>query len=206
MIEDAPPAATEAVARLWLDTLGTLAGRAAHDLRGALNGVAVNLEVVRSRLARGAEAGAVGAFAETAAAQMEILAPRVEALLAFNRPARAPLDVREVVDRLMQLLGPPLATAGGELAWGESDGDPAPTGADPEAARLVLAAVLLAATARPTSVICRLRRQDAIILQVDSGESPEPLAAALQRAAIDARIPIACSGHTTTITLPALAR
>jgi len=37
---------------LWLDTLQRICTRAAHELKGALNGVSVNLEVVRSRSER----------------------------------------------------------------------------------------------------------------------------------------------------------
>lgn len=43
----------------------------AHDVRNALNGVAVNLEVARSRVARGADAAQVAPFLETAAQQLE---------------------------------------------------------------------------------------------------------------------------------------
>ena len=37
---------------LWLETLQRICGRAAHELKGALNGASVNLEVVRSRATR----------------------------------------------------------------------------------------------------------------------------------------------------------
>lgn len=43
----------------------------AHDVRNALNGVAVNLEVARSRVSRGADASQVSPFLETAAQQLE---------------------------------------------------------------------------------------------------------------------------------------
>src|SRR4051812_21248311 len=58
-------------AALWADTLQSLANVVAHDLRNALNAVAVNLEVVRSRSARGAEASAIAPFAATAANNFE---------------------------------------------------------------------------------------------------------------------------------------
>ena len=37
---------------LWLAMVQRLMGRAAHDVKDSLNGVAVNLEVIRSRAAR----------------------------------------------------------------------------------------------------------------------------------------------------------
>jgi hypothetical protein len=43
----------------------------AHDVRNALNGVAVNLEVARSRAARGADVAQVAPFLETAAQQLD---------------------------------------------------------------------------------------------------------------------------------------
>ena len=44
----------------------------AHDVRNALNGVAVNLEVARSRAQRGVDTGDVAPFLETAAQQLEL--------------------------------------------------------------------------------------------------------------------------------------
>ena len=44
----------------------------AHDVRNALNGVAVNLEVARSRSQRGADVSEVAPFLDTAAQQLEI--------------------------------------------------------------------------------------------------------------------------------------
>ncbi len=43
----------------------------AHDVRNALNGVAVNLEVARSRAERGVDVTQVASFLETAAQQLE---------------------------------------------------------------------------------------------------------------------------------------
>lgn len=43
----------------------------AHDVRNALNGVSVNLEVARSRAQRGVDIAQVAPFLETAAQQLE---------------------------------------------------------------------------------------------------------------------------------------
>ena len=44
----------------------------AHDVRNALNGIAVNLEVARSRARRGVDVGEVAPFIETAAQQLDV--------------------------------------------------------------------------------------------------------------------------------------
>ncbi len=46
----------------------------AHDLRNALNGVSVNLEVARSRAARGSDVSQITPFLETAAQQLDAAA------------------------------------------------------------------------------------------------------------------------------------
>ena len=59
-----PTAAPVDVGALWLLTLQRAVGRASHDVKDALNGVSVNVEVVRSRAARPeAPATAVAQFA-----------------------------------------------------------------------------------------------------------------------------------------------
>jgi hypothetical protein len=44
----------------------------AHDVRNALNGVAVNLEVARSRALRGVDVAEIAPFIETAAQQLDV--------------------------------------------------------------------------------------------------------------------------------------
>jgi hypothetical protein len=43
------PATSDDVERLWLAALQRAIGRASHDVKDSLNGVSVNLEVIRSR-------------------------------------------------------------------------------------------------------------------------------------------------------------
>ena len=87
----------------WASALQAVASYVAHDFRNALNGVAVNLEVVRGRSARGAEAAAIAPFAATAAAQFEVAAAAAEALLAFARAEPGDADVAAVVLRFSRL-------------------------------------------------------------------------------------------------------
>src|SRR6476660_7394224 len=97
----APVPAAEEVEGLWLATLQRALGRASHDVKDALNGVAVNLEVVRGRAAKpDAHAAAVAPFAEAAAQQLERLTTLVEAVLALGRAERQPADVAVTLHRL----------------------------------------------------------------------------------------------------------
>src|SRR5579859_4709624 len=57
--------------------------RAGHEIRNALNGVAVNVEVVRSRTAAAASGGEVASFAERAALQAGLASGLVDGLLAL---------------------------------------------------------------------------------------------------------------------------
>ena len=107
-----PSSATDAAD--WLDTLQQLADAVAHELRNALNGVAVNVEVMRSRSQReGVEASSLATFATHAAEQVESAVALSEALLRVARPARIPLDVAALVADLRQLLGAVAARADG---------------------------------------------------------------------------------------------
>ncbi|MEO6778600.1 MAG: hypothetical protein ABI194_04035 [Gemmatimonadaceae bacterium] len=48
--------------------------RLAHDVRNALNGIAVNLEVARSRALRGVDVAEIAPFIETASQQLDAAA------------------------------------------------------------------------------------------------------------------------------------
>lgn len=99
-------AATDEAGLLWLESLQRALGRASHDVKDALNGVSVNLEVIRSRAARvDAPASAVLSFAESAAQQVERLTRLIEAVLALGRPARDPADIGVSLRRIVVVCG-----------------------------------------------------------------------------------------------------
>jgi signal transduction histidine kinase len=138
------------VSRLWLQTLQELAGRSAHEVKNALNGLAVNLEVVRSRAEReGTPASAVASFAAGAAEQLELLTGMAEALLVLARAGGNPTDVGALLRRLLALLGPVARADGGVLRVVEPEGAAALTAgglatrAPADAVRLALGAALL---------------------------------------------------------------
>ena len=140
------------IERRWLTALQQLTGGVAHELRNALNGVAVNLEVVRSRAAReGAAASALGSFAGSASDQLEQVIAMTDALLALTRAGQEPAAVGRIADQVASLVRPVLAAGGGSLELVvEGDGV---TRLPASAARLFVAATLLAAAdaARPSS-------------------------------------------------------
>lgn len=145
-------AAGSDVSVLWLATQQAIAARIAHEFRNTLNGVAVNLEVVRSRLARaaspaGGNAAAATSFAETASGEFERLSAQSEALLALVRPVRAPADVALVAAQLAALLRLAAGRDGGGLSVEGTDGGGARTSMDGDAVRLVVGQAMLAALA-----------------------------------------------------------
>jgi len=142
----------------------------AHDLRNALNAVAVNLEVVRGRSARGAEASAIAPFAATASAQLELALAATEALLGFARAESEPADVGVIVDRLERLLavkGPRL-TAQPPVIRG------AVTSAPADLVRAVVARSVLSAIQAGGAAPCEITVGDGIFLRVTGTDDSAP--------------------------------
>jgi signal transduction histidine kinase len=159
--------------QLWLATLQDVAQRAAHEVKDALNGVSLNLEVIRSRSGRGnADWGGLASFATSAAEQFELLAERTEALLFLarpQRPANGAVDVAVTLKHLASLLVPAAKSDGGFLAV-EGPQSSVPTSASTVATRLALAAGLLALTkegepGKASSGRCRLESGDEIMVR-----------------------------------------
>lgn len=140
---------------LWLDTLQRICTRAAHELKGALNGVSVNLEVVRSRSERpDVQASSVATFASSATDQLGAVIAMTDALLSLARPAREPVDIGATVRRLEALLAGAARADGRTLELRGAIDDIGATSAIGNAARLTLAASLLAALDASSRVVC----------------------------------------------------
>ena len=165
-VEGTAGASADRDAPLWAETLQQLANLVAHDLRNALNAVAVNLEVVRGRSARGADASAIAPFAATAANHFEIAAAAAEALLGFARPEPGPVDVAAIVARLIRLL----AVGGRErLRLTDRSDGMAITAAPRDIARVAVARSVLGALGTAGSgeeVACEITADDGIFLRV----------------------------------------
>lgn len=153
---------------LWLATLQEVVGRAAHEVKDALNGVSLNLEVIRSRAGRPeTAASALTSFATAAADQFELLAVRTEALLFLvrpHRPASGQPDVGLTLRHLGSLLVPATKSDGGTLEVTGAEHS-VPSSAPAAAVRLVLAAGLMAVTRAGGASRCALERGAEIVVR-----------------------------------------
>jgi len=189
-------------AALWSDTLQLLASVVAHDLRNALNAVAVNLEVVRSRSARGAEASAIAPFAATAATNFETAAAAAEALLAFVRPEPGRVDIAAVVTRLARLLA---VRAGAGLQVSDLSDGRAATAAPPDIARAAVARSVLAAFGAGEGAACEIAVDDGIFLHITGATRvPPPPDSGLVAAALEHGILISPRDRSIVLRLPAV--
>jgi signal transduction histidine kinase len=181
---------------LWLATLQRAIGRASHDVKDALNGVSVNLEVVRGRAARpDVAAAAVAPFAEAAGQQLERLTILVEAVLALGRAERQPADVGLTLRRVAALCGAS-SSATDAAVLVELDGlESASTSVPGTAVRLALAAPLLDLvagddrTTRAAPVRCVGRERDGTIVVTMAAEGrraamPDGVADAVRAAGV----------------------
>ena len=167
-----PVSVVEDVCALWLITLQRAVGRASHDVKDALNGVSVNLEVIRSRAARpDTAASAVAQFAEAAGQQLERLTSLVEAVLALSRPERTPTDVGVTLRRVAALCSASASPADAEVRVRDDGGMSAMTRLPSDVVRLALTAPLLDLVAgtdrtrRASEVVCSLSGDaDAVIV------------------------------------------
>lgn len=149
----APKATTAAgdVSALWLTTQQAIVSRVAHEYKNTLNGVALNLEVVRSRLARAAAGGpdargpAVNTFAETASGEFERLSIQSLALLGLMRPAGDPADVWAIASQLAVIFALAAERDGGRLTVEGTDDGRTRTTASGAIVRLMVAQAMLAA-------------------------------------------------------------
>src|SRR5215208_2488748 len=100
----------------WLAALARLVDRAAHELKGALNGVSVNQEVIRSRAEKAnTSAASLSSFAGAAADQLDAVISLTEALLGLARKAREPINVGIEARRIAILLGAAARSDGKQL-------------------------------------------------------------------------------------------
>ena len=187
---------------LWLTTLQALTDSVAHDIRNTLNGVAVNLEVVRSRSARGVEGASIAPFAAAAATMFETVSGQTDALMALVRAKTEGRDVVALLGRLAVLFGQP--SVGNPIRIDTPmTGSGVLTEAPSTAVRLALVAALMAGRARETTVTCRLGTEGAptVYIQGEAGgpiSLPSNIAVALGKTGIS----VAPTAHGITISFP----
>jgi signal transduction histidine kinase len=147
----------------WLRALEQLCGRAAHEVRGALNAVAVNVEVVRSRAAApGADPALarVAPHAATAADNLEAVIRMTGALLTLARSVPEPVRIGPLVRSVQSLLAPAARTNGGDLQVEPSVDALGETSANGHAVLAVMTGVLMAAVDGAPRVVVRAAAPD----------------------------------------------
>jgi hypothetical protein len=154
---------------LWLHALSEVGARSAHVIRNRLNGVAVNLEVVRSRVARADES--LARFAEAAASNLEAASAVTAALLSFMRPEGQPADVRDIALRVARVVPGVEVSADANVA-------PAQTTVSPVVARIIIVRAILDALAPEARVECAISGHDDIFLAVRPSSSVQSATAA----------------------------
>ena len=204
--EPADEPTTRSVDELWLDVLQQVSARTAHELKGALNGVAVNLEVVRSRSVRAdAAAAAVAPFAASAADQLDAVVGMTEALLRLARPPRESVDIIETLDSLASLVAPSARAEGGSLRieTQREIGNGA-VQARGNVVRLVIGATILAALSRKGDIRCRVDVGEAIVVGIAcvDAEGPLELPSDVMAAAAAAGIRVQAEGQSISLAFP----
>jgi signal transduction histidine kinase len=192
---------------LWLDVLQQVSARTAHELKGALNGVAVNLEVVRSRSSRSdAAATAVAPFASSAADQLDAVVGMTEALLTLARGAREPVDVGATIDCFVSLLSPSARAEGGSLRMETPARELTAATVRPRGTvvRLVIGATLLAALSRKGDIRCRVEVAEETVVSVECADAEGPLEieADVVAAAAAAGVGVHGEGQSISLTFP----
>jgi signal transduction histidine kinase len=203
------PPLTRSVDELWLDVLQQISARTAHELKGALNGVAVNLEVVRSRSARSdAAALSVAPFASSAADQLDAVVGMSEALLTLARAPRDPLDMNETIDRFVSLLSPSARADGCSLRLEGASRETTAVAvrAPGNVVRLAIGAALLAALARKGDIRCKVDVGDDVVVHIEFADAeqggPLELSPDVSAAADAAGIRVHAEGQSMALTFP----
>lgn len=200
-------AARSTVEALWLETLGILCDRAAHEVKGALNGVVVNVEVVRSRSAKPDVSGAsLHQFAESAAGQLDAVIAMTEAMLVLTRPPRRPLNLAQTARNVEALIGAAARADDKRVEMRGIVDAIGSTSADADVARLVIAAAFIAAVDASSSLVCTgTPGADGAVLgwecEGNDGASPSIDSAVLSLAASEG-IDVQGEGSRLSITFP----
>jgi signal transduction histidine kinase len=152
------PVESRSLNELWLAALQSLIANVAHDLKGALNGVSVNLEVVRSRAEReGTPISDVQKYAGAAIDQLGVVIRMNTALLSLGRVGRGPADVSLVARQIVILLEDTLRSDGATVEIEVEGGLSTFTAAPAVAVRLALTESIIAAAAQKRDVRVRVR-------------------------------------------------
>ncbi|HEX5581398.1 MAG TPA: hypothetical protein VFX39_07475 [Gemmatimonadaceae bacterium] len=193
-----------AAARLWLDAMHAIGRPLAHEVKNALNGLSVNLEVVRSRASvPEAQAAGITRFADAAAEQLGVVTSVTESLLDMVRPAPPAAGLVPLVERLGVLLRAIARPDGGEVRV-EAPGDPVPTALGGAELRAVVAGLLVGAFERTAKLSCEVGggAEPTLRLARDGAALPD-LPDEVRRVATRAGVRLELNPASWTATFPA---
>jgi hypothetical protein len=156
---------------LWLDEFGRLTNHVLHGLRNGLQGVGINLEVIRSRTEHGGgDCGDLRTFASNASRQFEDVSAQVEALAYLSKNTSGGTEVGPILRAIAVLLN-----AGGKRRVTlEESPLAARIGVDPMTARLILTHMMLTAVETGSEVTCTVSGKEpvSVAIQVDPSIAP----------------------------------
>ncbi len=198
MITSSP--ATQA---LWLETLNRICGRAAHELKGAMNGVSVNVEVVRSRAAKpDLPASAIATYANAASTQFDAVMDMTEGLLFLARAGSGPTEVGRTVRAIASLLAPVARVDGGDVDLDGTVDAIGAVSADAGVVRLAVGAALVGMIGGGRLVTVRAANGQLKAVASAGDGAVEAPSDEVIAAAKDAGIEIRAEGSAISITFP----
>ena len=201
--EEADPAAADSLDALWLRCQQRLFAHVAHDMKGVLNGVSVNVEVVRGRAGRPETLAAdVMRYADAASAQLGVVIKMTTALLSIGRGARGLAEVSAIARQLVGLLEDTLSSDGAKIDLAIDGGLSGATSAPPSAVRLALGEALLSVVVQKRDVAVRVRATATPTVEIRSEASVE-MFPDVGRALADAGIHVKTDGHGISMVFPA---
>jgi signal transduction histidine kinase len=193
---------TASLDALWLRCQQRLAAHVAHDLKGALNGVSVNIEVVRGRSGDpNTHVSAVQRYAHAASEQLAIVIKMSTALLSITRAVRGSAEVSTVTRQIVALLEDTLKSDGARLELIVEGGFAGTTSAPPSAVRLALTEPLMSAAVQKQDIAVRVRATAEPVVEIQSNATFEVFPD-VGKALADAGITVNMDGHGISISFP----
>jgi signal transduction histidine kinase len=187
---------------LWLRCQQRLAAHVAHDLKGALNGASINVEVVRGRSEDpNTHVSAVHRYAEAANEQLGVVIKMATALLSIGRAVRGSAEVSAVTRQVVALLEDTLRSDGAKLDLVVEGGFAGVTSAPPSAVRLALAEPLISAAVQKRDISVRVRATTEPIVEIRS-EATFEIFPDVGKALANVGITVKTDGHGISIVFP----
>jgi signal transduction histidine kinase len=200
-------ATSEEIDARWLQSLNQLVERVSHELKGALNGVSVNQEVIRSRSQKAsATAASLITFIDAAVSQLDVVMSLTDALLGLTRRAREPVDIGAEARRIAILLAAVARADSRQLSIDDGSALNAlgVTSAAGSAVRLVICECMLAALEASTNVHCKaVADSETPVIRIESEDgSAMAVESGLVGAARDAGITVQADRSAVSISFP----